>query len=482
YFTMLGLRRNGRQDLVEDMVEAFGSLIQRYGHIPNGTRSYYLSRSQPPFFYLGRPAMRPWFVRLLAVAVLAAPITPTYSVAAAGPAAENAETLEAFTQRYGGPGILPGIVVAVGQGRSPTQFHAAGRLDFSRTSRNADPDSLWRIYSMTKPITGMAAMILVDEGKLRLDQPIADFIPAFRTMRVLDEPGSLTSHPATHPITVRNLLTHTAGFGYNIVTKGPLLQEYQRLGLTSAAFNEPYEQDMRGRRPTSLAAFTERLAGLPLIAEPGTRWSYSYSIDVLGRVIEVAGGVPFDRFVKTRILQPLQMNSTYFTVPRGQAGRLATNYIFFTDLPVPLDPGARSVWLQPPTFPYGGAGLVSSARDYDHFLHMLQNEGEFAGVRIMSRATAQLAMSNLLPEGADTTLLSPDPTKVGFGAAGMVYLADVPDGPSAGSYGWSGAAGTDAWVDRKRHIRAVMMINYFGKALPIQAEFRRAVYRAALPN
>jgi CubicO group peptidase (beta-lactamase class C family) len=173
------------------------------------------------------------------------------------------------------------------------------------------------------------------------------------------------------------------------------------------------------------------------------------------------------------------MRSTYFTVPPQAASRLATNYTFFAGLPLPLDPGRHSAWLKPPAFPYGGAGLVSSARDYDRFLHMLENEGELDGVRILKPEIARLAMSNLLPDGVDTKPLNAAAgidAPLGFGAAGMVYLADVPGGPAKGTYGWAGAAGTLAWVDRTRKIRGVMMVNYFGRSLPIQHEIMRIVY------
>jgi len=415
---------------------------------------------------------------LLAASAVAGLVSAQSAVAAA--AAPAADPVDAFAARYAGPAILPGMVVAVGKGDAPTVFHSAGRIAFPAAAPAAGPDSLWRIYSMTKPVTGIAAMILIQEGKLRLDQPIADFIPAFRAMRVLNGPDSLASHPATRPITVRNLLTHTAGLGYHIVTKGPLLREFERLGLNTGAFNAYYDEENRAAGPRSLAEFADRLASLPLIAEPGTRWSYSYSIDLLGRVIEVASGMPFDRFVEQRILTPLKMRSSFFTVPPRAAARLATNYMFFADLPLPIDPGRHSIWLKPPAFPYGGAGLVSSARDYDRFLHMLENEGALDGVRILKPEIARLAMSNLLPDGIDTkpinAMTGNATASLGFGAAGMVYLADMPGGPAKGSYGWSGAAGSLAWVDRARKVRGVMMVNYFGRSLPIQPEIMRIVY------
>jgi len=370
--------------------------------------------------------------------------------------------------------------VSVAKGEGPTIFHSFGRIDFDPRTQAAGPDSLWRVYSMTKPLTGIAAMILIEQGKLKLDQPISDFIPTFKSMCVLDNPAKgLACHPAQHAITVRNLLTHTAGLGYDIITRGPLLDEYKRNGMTAAAFDAPLETRLHGVRPPTLAAFADRLAHMPLVAEPGTKWSYSFAIDVLGRVIEVASGMPFDRFLQTRIFTPLKMNSTWFTVPKAQARRLSTNYVFIGDIPLPLDLGENSIWLSPPTFPYGGSGLVSSARDYDRFLHMLQNGGTLDGARILKPETVRLAMSNLLPEGADTTMLNAMAevrVPLGFGAAGMVYLADDPNGPGKGTYGWAGAAGTYGWVDPEHQVRGVMMVNYLGRVMPLRSDVTRAVY------
>ncbi|UUL81814.1 beta-lactamase family protein [Sphingomonas qomolangmaensis] len=393
-------------------------------------------------------------------------------------------TMAALATRYVAEKKAPGIVLAIGQGDRPTSFTAKGTIAMAPGAEATSRDTLWRVYSMTKPITGIAAMMLVEQGKLKLDQPIGDFIPGFKTMTVLTDPAnSLASRPAKTPITVRHLLTHTAGLGYSITTKGPLLKEYERLGLVPFAANRQIEAAVRPVRPTSLREFAERTATLPLIAEPGTVWSYSMSLDVLGAVIEVASGMPFDRFVATRIFQPLGMDSSYFTVPGSEVGRFADNYIWAGDNLIPGDPAARSTFLDPPSFPYGGAGLVMSARDYDRFLHMLQNYGELDGRRLMKRETAMLAMSNLLPKGvnygsvAGTTGGSAGPTS-GYGAGGSVTLADTPGGgPGAGTYGWGGAAGTIAWVDPKNQVRGTVMVNYFpADRWPLRADVVRAAY------
>ncbi len=403
-------------------------------------------------------------------------------------AADLLPATQALFAAYVRAGKMPGVVGAFGVGDYPTLFPAAGRIADDAGAPAAGPDSLWRVYSMTKPITGMAAMILIEDGKLRLDQPISDFFPGFANMRVLTSPDtSLDSVPARTPITVRHLLTHTAGLSYSIVAKGPILAEYERLGLVPATVNAQVEAKAAATRPRSLTAFAERVATAPLIAEPGTKWSYSIGLDVLGAVIEKASGMPFDRFVQTRLFTPLKMNSSYWTVPAGQAKRLATNYLFTGDNRSPLDPGATSVWLQPPSFPYGGAGLVMSARDYDRFLHMLVDGGSLDGARVMKPATVRLGMSNLLPAGVTFggigggTGGTNSDAAMGFGAGGSVYLADGPGGfPSKGTYGWGGAAGTIAFVDPVRKVRGTVMVNYFpADRYPVRQEVAAALARDA---
>ncbi|QNA85588.1 beta-lactamase family protein [Sphingomonas sp. So64.6b] len=382
---------------------------------------------------------------------------------------------QALLDSYVADNKMPGIVAAFGYRDRPTMFLSAGKIGDEATAAKAGPDSLWRVYSMTKPITGMAAMILIEDGKMSLDQPLSDFIPAFKNMKVQIGPDSLDSRPATRPITIRNLLTHTAGLGYTIVTKGPLLKEYERLGLTPAAVNAALEVESRKTRPATLEEFANRVASVPLIADPGTKWSYSIGLDVMGRVIEVASGMSFDSFVQKRIFDPLKMNSSYWTVPESELGRLSSNYIIVGENRAPLDPAATSAWLKPPSFPYGGAGLVMSARDYDRFLHMLQNYGELDGVRVMKADTARLAMSNLMPAGVffpgAATATGGTSQPMGFGAGGSVAIADTPGGPAKGTYGWGGAAGTVAFVDPAHQVRGTVMVNYFpGDKWPLRTE------------
>ncbi|UIJ45775.1 beta-lactamase family protein [Sphingomonas cannabina] len=432
-------------------------------------------------------------MRLAAAILLAGSVTASAWARQAQPAPAPAPAVQAsigrypalktLVDRYVAEGKTNGIVVAIGEGSAPPTFLVAGTIAAEPGSEPAGPDSLWRVYSMTKPITAMAAMMLIEDGRMSLDQPISDFIPAFKDMKVLTDPAnSLAARPAARPITIRHLLTHTAGLGYTIVTKGPLLEEYNRLGIVPGQVDIRTETEARKARPASLQEFANRVASLPLIADPGTEWSYSIALDVMGAVIEKASGMTFDAFVQKRILGPLKMTSTFWQVPAADVGRLASNYAWVGDNRVPIDPAATSVYLQKPSFPYGGAGLVMSARDYDRFLQMLLNEGEVDGVRVMKPETVRLAMSNLLPPGVTfggvggNTGGDASPEQ-GYGAGGSVYLRDVPGGASKGTYGWGGAAGTVAWVDPVRKVRGTVMVNYFpSDKWPLRADVVKALY------
>ena len=387
-------------------------------------------------------------------------------------AAEKYPTIKAEFDSYVSSGKLPGVLATIGRGDAAVDIVAVGSIAQGDKTL-VDIDTLWRVYSMTKPITGIAAMILVGEGKMKLDQPIADFIPEFAQMQVLTDPdNSLTSVPAKNQITVRHLLTHTAGLGYGIITKGPLLQLYNEQGINPAAFSRFPIPGLPVPAPTpDLKTFAERVAKLPLIAEPGTKWSYSIALDLLGRVIEVASGMDFEAFLKTRIFEPLKMTSSYFQVPASETKRFVTNYAPLNGVLFPVDPAPTSIYLDKPAFAFGGAGLVCSARDYDRFLHMLQNGGELDGARIMSAETAALAMSNLLPAGIKTegTFIA----GAGNGAGGRVGV-----GAFEGTFGWGGAAGTVAFVDTKRKLRAVCMAQYVpSNVYPFHEEFAKWVMK-----
>ena len=326
-------------------------------------------------------------------------------------------------------------------------------------SRDPDaitPDSLFRIYSMTKPITGMATMLLVGEGKLKLDQPLADILPKFANMQVQVTPdGSITDlRPARGPITIRHLITHTSGLGYTIIQRGPIKAAYEDKGIIAGQISRtPVPGLFRGHPVPSLTAFADNLAEMPLVYEPGTKWSYSVGLDLMGRVIEVVSGKSFDTFLKERIFDPCGMSSTFFQVPQSEAGRLTTNHAAFNGILVPIDKGKDSIYLDKPAFPFGGAGLVSSPRDYDRFLRMLAQYGTIGGNRVMSEEAVRTGTSNLLPPGvAGPAMMAPASN---FGAGGRVGV-----GAEDGVFGWAGAAGTVGSVDMKRGVRSGIFLQF----------------------
>ena len=385
--------------------------------------------------------------------------------------------VKALIDRYVAQGHVPGAVVAiVAPGRHAPQFIVAGKTAFDGGAAMT-PDTLFRIYSMTKPITAMALMQQVAIGKLRLDQPIADILPEFAAMQVLVDPArNLDSRPAKTPITVRHLITHTAGLSYSISGNGPLEKEYRRLGLLpgiGSAGRVPGDGEI-----PDLQGFTRALATLPLHAEPGTGWRYSVALDLAGGLLERLTGKPFDAVLTSQLFGPLGMNSTGFSVAPTDLPRLSSNYAWVRpdqtplDKPVLIDGPGRSDWLGPQGLLAGGAGLLSSARDYVRFGQMLLDDGRFGGRLVMPRATAQLALSNLMPDGVFFEKTQ------GFGAGGRSTLFDTrarPDGTPAGSYGWGGAAGTQFQVDRARGLAVVVMVQFLpSQRWPLGREMQTA--------
>ncbi len=376
-----------------------------------------------------------------------------------------------MVDEYTAAGKLANIVAVLGWGQQAPDVVAEGNLSLG-VEAPAGIDSLYRVYSMTKPITGMAAMMLIDDGRLGLDQPIAELLPQFARMQVQKTyDGSITDlEPARIPITVRHLMTHTAGLGYGIIQKGPIRKAYMDAGLGAGQASKlQLPQFTEAPSAPSLAEFADRLAKLPLVYQPGTHWSYSVGLDLLGRVIEVASGMTFDAFLKQRLFDPAGMTSSYFQVPASEVGRLTTNYFVVNGNAMPIDPGNNSIFSETPPFPMGGSGLVMSAADYDRFLRMLLGYGKIDGTRVMSELAVRVGSSNLLPEGIDAKGTFAEGS--GFGAGGRVGL-----GAQAGTYGWGGAAGTAAFVDFRHNLRATLMTQYMpSDAFGLTPAFTKAV-------
>ncbi|MEH6757932.1 MAG: serine hydrolase domain-containing protein [Parasphingorhabdus sp.] len=370
---------------------------------------------------------------------------------------------------------VAGMLAAIGMGQNDPAIISAGTQKLGG-EKPVDRNTLWRLYSQTKPVTGMAVMMLIEDGQLKLDQPLADILPEFSNMRVLQNPeGSLAETVAARTqITIRHLLTHTAGLGYTIISKGPILKAYFAKGITPGVVSRMPIPGFEPGAPTPDAAtFSKNLASLPLVYEPGTRWSYSVSLDLLSYVVEVASGLPLDEFLQKRMFDPLGMKDTFFQLPADRVQDFTDNYAPFAGKLLPIDPAENSIFLDKPAFAFGGAGLVGSAADYDKFLAMLLGFGTYKGTAIMHPETAKLGMSNLLPAGVD--MKGTWVVNHGFGAGGRVGLGTAVS--PAGTYGWGGAAGTSAFVDTSNGFRAGGYTQYMpSNSYPFQADFPKYVY------
>ena len=372
---------------------------------------------------------------------------------------------------YVDSGKVANMVAAMGWGQGELEIIAGGTLQLDGMTK-ADGDSLYRIYSMTKPITGIATMMLIEDGAFTLDTPLADILPAFANMKVQKTYdggiGADNLEPAKTQITIRHLLTHTAGLGYGIVQKGPITKAYEDKGLIPGQVSRfPIPGLSRAKAVDSLAKFADGLAEMPLVLQPGAKWSYSVSLDLLGRVIEVASGKSFEQFLQERLFTPAKMTSTWFKVPQSEIGRLTTNYGVMNGLLLPIDPAGASVYLDPPAFPFGGAGLVCSANDYDRFLRMLVGKGTIDGVEVMKPETVRVATSDMLPDGAGVAGTWVAGQK--FGAGGRV---------TGTAFGWGGAAGTAAFADMQSGLRAALFTQYMpSEAYTIQREFPEIVLK-----
>ena len=317
-------------------------------------------------------------------------------------------------------------------------------------------DDIFRIYSMTKPIVSVAIMMLWEEGKLLLNEPVSKYIPAFADQKVLvAHNGTTEMVPVNRPATVQDLLRHTSGLTYEFRGAGPVQKAYTDARIARRGQSNEDQADM--------------LARFPLAHQPGTAWEYSRSTDVVGRLVEVISGQTLGEFLDRRILKPLGMNETGFFVPSDQHGRIVQ--AFAKDPESGTDIALLDV-REKPQFESGGGGLVATTMDYARFLQMMLNQGELEGVRLLGRKTVELMTSDHL--GAITgapDLLTPG---YGFGLGFSVrkVAGEAPMPGSIGQYYWGGAAGTTFWVDPAERLFAVLMIQ-----APAQREFYRVMFR-----
>ena len=359
-------------------------------------------------------------------------------------------------------GTLPGAIVMVARRGQIGWFDALGRQS-PAASTPMGQDSIFRIFSMTKPIVSIGIMMLLEEGHFVLADPVAKFIPEFANQKVgVENNGRLDLVPLARPMTVQDLLRHTSGITYDHTGNGLVQQLYQQSQLRN--------------RKISNAEHAALVASLPLKCQPGAEWNYSRSTDILGRIIEVVSGKSLGAFLTERILAPLQMAETAFHTGEENAGRLAE--------PFPIDPWngdkvALFNMLEKPDMESGGGGLVSTTMDYARFCQMLLNGGTLDGVRIVGRKTLQLMASNHLDATVkvDSPLMPPG-HGFGLGFAVRTHQGMAPFPGSVGEFFWSGMAGTFFWIDPTEDMFAVFMMQGPGQRQYIRMLLRGLVYAA----
>jgi CubicO group peptidase (beta-lactamase class C family) len=417
---------------------------------------------------------------LLALALPPAPGLTAQGLPAGRPASlgfsvERLARIDTLLQSYVDQGRTPGVVALIIR-RGQVAWRGAFGLADREATRAMSPDALFRVASQTKAVTSVAAMILVEDGRLRLGDRVSRFIPNFDSMRVaVTTDSGRVLVPASDRITIRDLLTQTAGLSYG--TESLIQDDYRAAGLGPAAGYGWYLAD----KAEPVCTTMDRLGTLPLAAQPEEVWIYGYASDVLGCVVERASGMPLDRFFRERIFAPLGMHDSWFFPPDSVGRRLTAVYSVTPDgglVRAPAGPMGQGDYLAGPRQNFsGGAGLVSTAGDYARFLQMLLNGGELDGARILSAATVSLMTRDQV--GARY----PYPG-LGFGL-GFEVLEDpglAGEYGSVGRFGWGGAYATNYWVDPTEELVVVLMQQLLpARGLDLSSKFRTMVYAALIP-
>jgi CubicO group peptidase (beta-lactamase class C family) len=421
-------------------------------------------------------ATRRWYVAALLVLLVGAIVAPGAGRAeSAGSPAHSfsragLDRISDYIRNEVATGNIPGAMFLIQRHGKPVYFESFGVRD-AATQQPMTPDTIFRLYSMSKAITSVAAMMLVEEGKLALDDPVSKYIPAFADVKVgvdlSDEAGQypLKLEPLKRPITIEDLLRHTSGLTYGFYGEGQVHRLYENSGLYDGDFDN--------------AEFVQRLAKLPLADQPGTRWDYGHSVDVLGRVVEVASGHTLFQFEKQRLLDPLGMHDTAFYVAdKANWPRIAQ--LLPRDLPDRVIVGIKDPTL-PRRWESGGAGMVGTIGDYARFLQMLLNGGTLDGRRYLKPETiARMTSDDIGPETGiiHDPFYFPGPTS-GFGLGFAVRTSPPPDTNwPLGEYRWDGAAGTFFFVDPVDDMFGVFMVQSPTQGGRIQLALKTLMYEA----
>ena len=395
----------------------------------------------------------------------------------AGFAPERINRVTDFLNRnYIEPGKITGCQVMVARHGQVGYFKSFGQMDRERKKSMAD-DTIFRLYSMTKPITSVALMMLYEEGRFQLNDPVSRFIPAWRDHKVWVSGVGAEMETAAppSPMTMRHVLSHSGGLTYG-ATNHPVDRIYREVGVTRS-------------EGATLASFAEKLAKVPLRYNPGERWMYSFSTDVCGYLVEAISGQRFDRFLQDNIFGPLDMKDTSFYVAPRKLDRFAANYERQPDKTLKLiDDPERSTYLKEPTFFSGGGGLTGTTADYFRFCEMLRRGGELDGARIIGPRTLELMHRNHLPGGKDLKSLAVGMFAetayegVGFGLGFASTLGEVEAGTlGAGDYYWGGAASTIFWVDPKEDLVAIFMTQLMPSAtFNFRGQLKNIIYSAII--
>ena len=381
---------------------------------------------------------------------------------------------EHLLAKYVEPGRIAGALTLVARRGKIAFLSPVGKMDRERgTAMRAD--TLFRIYSMTKPVTSVALMMLHERGAFQLGDPVHKWLPGWDQLRVYryGRYPNFVTEPAERPMTVRDLLTHTSGLSYGILERTHLDAAYRKLGI--------------GEGKGTLSDMVEKLGSLPLAFSPGTRWGYSVATDVVARLVEILSGRSFDEYLRQEIFEPLGMVDTAYTVAADKLPRYAANYARSPGGPMNLfDDPANSAYARPKALFTGSSGLISTAADYVRFAEMLRRGGVLGGVRILGPRTVQYMTKNHLPGGVDLASIATESSfsetryeGMGFGLGFHVVLdpvrSQVPG--SVGEYGWGGMASTAFWIDPAEELTVVFMTQLVpSSALNVRAELKSIVY------
>ncbi len=387
-------------------------------------------------------------------------LSPAASPESVGFDLARLKMLDDYMAKVVADGRVAGMTTLLARHGKIVEFNTYGKASLA-TGKAMDKDTIFRIYSMSKPLTGVAMMTLFEQGKWRLDDPVTRYVPEFKNLRVvksINANGTMVLEDMKRPPTMREIMSHTAGFGYGLGDQHPVDKMYREKGVLSS---------------NGLQEMIDRTATIPLMFQPGTNWSYSSAVDIQGYIVEKISGQKFGDYLAEHVFKPLKMNDTAFYTGADKADRLAAVYVWDPDQKKIVEAKelfgvAMPDYTKPPTMESGGGGLTSTTMDYARFCQMMVNKGELDGVRILSPASVELMDTNVIPKSVlvsnNGTSVAAFNEAVGFGLDFQVVnnarAAGMLEGDN--TFSWGGAAGTWFWIDPTNDVIAVGMIQRMG--------------------